>query len=128
MKSIRQNPHLKVWGIIFFGISMYLSWQFGPILASFASIVALLVGATGIDTELIKDGIKLGFTKIVRPDIENVYDNGEGEIVIVTRGDRRFTVKRWHYKSTEWEPIQQHLVGLAQGPEQVVDGYSDPAA
>lgn len=112
MKSISQNPILKIAGILFCSIGVIISWRFGSGLGSIANVIGLLLTFTGTDTELMKDGIKLGFTKIFRQDIEDVYENGDSEIVLVAKRRRRYRVKRWHYKSDEWKIIKNHLKNL----------------
>jgi hypothetical protein len=117
MTPVNQNPRLKAAGIALIAAGMLLSVWIGPGLASLVSIVGIVLGSTGVDTKLMREGIKLGFTKISRRDIEDIYENGDSELVLVTRGRRRFRVKRWHYAPAEWDAVRSHIMHLNEEAE-----------
>ncbi len=114
MKTIRPNPYLRVTGLtlIFLGIS--LTYWSVPVFGDLLAFVGMLIAFIGVDTKLTEQGVKLGFTNLTGQQIEDVYEEGDSEIVLVARGHRRYRVKRWHYKSSEWNPIREHLNNLTK--------------
>ncbi len=118
MIQISQNPKLRIiglclmtGGVILLCVS-YRWWLPGFGIGLLLNIIALLLANIGTDTALTEEGFKLGFTRLDVSDLSDIYENGKGEIVLVTKSRRRLRLKRWHYEPSEWPGVRDHLLTL----------------